>query len=322
VRIGLLRFSAFLAVLVAQAVVPRASAQGPSRVGLDYQRGDGAASCPDGTALQVGVSGRLGYDPFDDHASRRLKVSIGQVGHGLEARVEMSDATGAVIAERRLVSRQRDCKELASSVELAIAIAVDPTGRPPVVAPAASTEEAPKTSPPDAPPPPSPQVSHPLAGDLKAMLVAGWRSAPSASLGISLGGDLRGEVWSLGIDVRADLPSSEPLRTGHVKTSLFTGSLVPCLGSAHLAFCALATVGLLHGSADGLERERDANFFFAAVGARAALAYPIDHRWSVALHADAVSPLTEIDLTVDGKSVWSTSTLVYSVALGATAKIP
>jgi len=318
----LLRFSAFFALLVAEAVALGAPAQTASRVRLDYQRGEGATSCPDATALQVGVAGRLGYDPFDDRAIRRLNVAIRQAGHGLEARIEMVDA-GALVAERRLVSRQRDCKELASSVELAIAIAIDPTGAPP--ASPAAPEQAPTS--PTLDPAPAPlsrpvTSSHPLAGDLAAMLVGGLRSAPSPSLGISLGGSLRGEVWSLGIEARADLPSSESLRVGSVKTSLYTGSLVPCLGSAHLAFCALATAGLLHGAADGLDHERDANFFFAAVGARIALGYPIDHRWSLALHADALSPLTEIDLTVDGGSVWSTSTLVCSVALGATAKIP
>lgn len=326
-RYSALFWAFFLALLTAEAFADGlAPVQMPVRVNLEYQRGDGAGLCPDASALQVGVAGRLGYDPFDGQAADRLRVAIRQVGHGLEARIEMADLAGKLKAERRLVSRQRDCKELASSVELAIAIAIDPTGMPP--ANAAPTDGPSGSAPGEvAPVPPtlaqpSPAPRRPRAGDLQALLVGGWRSAPSPSLGLQVGADLRGEVWTLGVEARADLPSSQSLRVGRVKTSLYAGSLVPCLGSAYLRFCALASAGLLRSSADGLDDEHDANLFYAALGARIALSYPIDPRWSVALHAQASSPLTETTLTVDGSAVWHTPTLVYAVALGATAKIP
>jgi hypothetical protein len=282
--------------------------------------------CPDATAIQVGVAARLGYDPFDEKAGKDLRVTIRQAAHGLEARIEMDDLDGKLIAERRLVSRRNDCKELASSVELAISIAIDPPGRSPEARGAVGAPPQRETS--DAAMPLLPvestraQGPRSRTGNVAAGVVGGIRSAPSTSLGISLGAGLRGEVLSLGIEARADLPSSMALRVGSVSTSLFTGSWVPCLHSNNLAVCALATAGVLHASGDGLVAAKAANFFYGAVGARVALTYPVTPRWSLALRGDAILPLTETTLTVDGSPAWSSSTLAFALGLGAVAKIP
>lgn len=343
------RILASFALLLAetQGFAAPVVAQSPKRVRFDYQRAEGGTVCPDAAALQVGVAARLGYDPFDDQAPDRLRVTIRPAAHGLEARIEMEDRDGVPTAERRLLSRQHDCKELASSVELAISIAIDPsgsgaqvgtsTGPGPVPAQRSSPPSSPllpassSSSPASSPvwPPPTaeqtdarPGPARPLAGELSAMLVAGFRSSPSTSLGVSVGAALRAEHLSLGLEARADLPSSQSLRVGSIDTSLYTASLVPCLRSSYVGLCAVGTAGLLRGASDGLVDAKHVSFFYAAVGARVALTYPVGQRWSLSANGDAVSQLTETTLTVDGSGVWSSPRLAFALSLGVTAKIP
>jgi hypothetical protein len=323
-------FGLFLAVALVHGLAGAAFAQPHRRIVLDYQRQEGAAACPETSAIQVGVAARLGYDPFDEKAGERLRVAIRQAARGLEARIEMDDADGKPKAERRLVSRQRDCKELAFSVELAISIAIDPSGSAPPAAGAWSDTSSPPigtdTPAPSAPlevvPEPARGSARPLSADLAAALVGGLGSAPSSSLGASVGAGLRAERSSLSIEARADLPSSMSLRAGNVSTSLFTASLIPCLRDTYLAFCALATAGVLRAAGHNLVDSRQITLFYGAVGVRIAAFYPLTHRWSLALQGDAVAPLTETSLTVDGANVWSSSTLAFALGLGATANIP
>ena len=103
-----------------------AVAQVPRQVRFEYARQDGAGACPDLATIQAGVAARLGYEPFSDRGSDLVRATIHQAGRGLEAHIEMIDPGGGLKAERRLVSHQRDCAELASSVELSISIAIDP----------------------------------------------------------------------------------------------------------------------------------------------------------------------------------------------------
>jgi hypothetical protein len=321
-------FALLVAEMLLSGLPPPAQAQSPKKVLFDYQRVEGGTACPDASALQVGVAARLGYDPFSDKAAERLKVTIRPSTNGLEARIELQDLDGKLKAERRLVSRQRDCKELASSVELAISIAIDPSASSTHSAPSADPAPPATASPPPQPAAPSPvlaeEPSRPLQGDITAMLVAGFRYAPSTSLGLSLGAALRGEFLSLGIEVHADVPSSKSLQVGSVSSSLYTASLVPCLRSTYLGFCALATAGVLHASGQGLVDSREVNFLYLAVGARVALTYPLGPRWSLGLFGDALSPLTENSLAVDDNEhiVWRTPALAFAVSLGVAAKIP
>lgn len=306
-----------------QGAPAESRAEPRAKVRLDYQRGEGGAVCPDASALQVGVAARLGYDPFDDKSSERLRVSIRPIQSGLEARIEMLDSAGQLKAERRLVSRQRDCKELASSVELAISIAIDPSGSGAQAASPAPATASTEASPPPPPAEASPAVpSRPIKGEVSAMVVGGFRSAPSTSVGLGLGASLHGEFLSLGVEARADVPSSTSLPVGEVASALYTASLVPCLRATYLGFCALATAGVLHGSSDGLVDARRVSFFYATIGARIAFAYPLGPRWGLGLFGDAVSPLTETNLAVDNRVVWSSPTLAFALSLGVTAKIP
>jgi hypothetical protein len=307
-------------------------AQAPRQVRLEYARQDGAGACPDGAAIQAGVAARLGYEPFDDRADDLVRASIQPSGHGLEARIALIDAKGSPKAERRLVSRQRDCAELASSVALAISIAIDPFGLGP--APAGPGARAPE-EPEQAASPSPPQVSvvsssepvaasrpRPLASQVGAALVGGLGAAPSPTLGLAASVGMRGGNLSLGLEGRVDLPASTSLRVGEASTALLVASLVPCAHVGRVATCALFSAGALRAAGHGLVDSRTVTLPYAALGARVALAIPVTARWSLAMHGDVTAPLTTSKLAVDGATVWTSPMLSAALGLGVAATFP
>jgi hypothetical protein len=294
-----------------------ARADVPRPVRLDYERQ--LAACPDAAAIRAGVRSRLGYDPFSDQANDCMRVTLRESGRVLEARIELADAQGKLRALRRLVSRNRDCAELASSVELAMAIAIDPlvsTAAPPVAKPPASSARAEPAASPSS-------TSPPLAGRVEAGVIgaAGW--LPAANLGVWVGVGLQGEVLSLGIEARADLPAAKSLRAGEAAAWLLVGSLVPCVHARLVSACALATAGALHvAGKGGLVNPRRATLPYLGFGLRLAGALPITEKLSLALHGDVTAPITETKLTVDDDVVWHSPTVAMTLGLGIAFRFP
>ncbi len=287
-----------------------AFAQAPRKVRFEYARQDGATACPDLATVQAGVAARLGYEPFDDLADDLVRATIHSSGHGLEARIEMADAKGGPKAERRLVSFQRDCAELASAVELAVSIAIDPFRR---AQPAVRLTDQPAS--------PS-KPGRPLSGRAEAGIVGGLGTAPSRTIGVAAGAAIRGGDLSLGIEGRADLPASTSLRVGEASASLLVASLVPCAHFRMVATCALATAGALRAAGHGLVDARKVTLPYVALGARLAVAIPLTTRLSVALHGDLTTPLTETQLQVDGATVWTSPILSLALGIGVAATFP
>jgi hypothetical protein len=81
-------------------------------------------------SFRAGVAARLGYEPFGDRAELLVSATVDRAGRVLEAKIEIAGADGKSTAERKLTSRQSDCLELASAIELAISIVVDPPAIP------------------------------------------------------------------------------------------------------------------------------------------------------------------------------------------------
>jgi hypothetical protein len=323
---------------LAIALVARASAfaEVPRPVHLDYERQDGAALCPDDAAIRAGVAARLGYEPFRDQADDHLRATLRQAGHVLEARIELTDAHGKLKAERRLVSRNRDCAELASSVELAIAIAIDPVGSAPPRSgeepPASSTAGAAEAGAPrdgdsaraEATTPPSGSSSAwpPIATRVEAGLLGGLQSAPAANLGFQAGAGLQSGAVSLGLEARVDLPASAPLRVGEASASLLVASLVPCAHAGMVAACVLVTGGAQRVAGHGLLDSRRATLPYLGFGVRLAFALPITARMSLALRGDVTAPVTETKLTVDDSVVWTSPPVAFTLGLGVAIRFP
>lgn len=92
-----------------------------------WELGIGAEACPSEDALRDAVAARLGYFPFTRGAERSLTAAITRNGDALIGSIRLEDAAGELIGERTLEGEAGDCLELSRALELAIAIAIDPT---------------------------------------------------------------------------------------------------------------------------------------------------------------------------------------------------
>src|SRR5437868_2945637 len=84
-----------------------------------------ATSCPGRDALASAVRARLGTDPFVEVSPDVIEVDIGAHAKTLTARVVRKTA-GVETGRRELSSPTQDCAELFKTLELAVAIAIDP----------------------------------------------------------------------------------------------------------------------------------------------------------------------------------------------------
>ena len=315
----------------------RARAQ-TARVDLTYARGEGAGGCPDARAFAEAVAGRLGYEPFQVGATRRVNVAMDRRERRFEARIELVEAGHGPSAERRFTSRATDCGELAATTELALAIAIDPFR-------ATTPPERPAEVAPSLQPPPgsvaqsaTPAVLAPMPApvtvgreslppprrvvQVAASVVGGFGSAPAPALGFELRIDVRRGDVSLGLEGRADLPATTSLSSGEVNASLLTASLVPCAHWRSFAACALVTVGVLRAVGNGLLDARQATDPWVALGARLAANQPLYRAVSLTAHADAVAPLVQTELKVSGAPVWTTPAIVFSAGIGLAVAFP
>lgn len=303
---------------------------------LSYTSGAGAADCPDADVIRAGVTARLGYDPFDDRAELAVLATVNRNGRTLEARIEIAGGAGQT-TERTLVSRESDCQELASAIELAISIAIDPLAgsRPRPAAPA----------PAPAPPPPPPQVivvrevaprpapapalapSVPIHFQVRLGAIGAIGSAPAAAVGASVGAAVRRGSLSIGLEGRGDLPSTMGLYrgdtyAGQLQTSLLIGSLVPCASRGILEGCVLLSGGVMRASARDIVNPQQVSAPFLAVGARVGLDLPIGTIVSAGIHLDVLAPVTELILRISGEEVWTSPGISGALGMRVGARFP
>ncbi len=325
-----------LAALVVVGI-PALGLAAPARTAkFTYGRGAGAADCPDVDVIRAGVVARLGYEPFDDRAERAVAATVNRTGRTLEARIEIAGADGKATAERKLVSRRSDCVELASALELAISIAIDPlAGSRPRPAPAAPPPAPPPPAPPPPPeiivvrepappsqpaqPPPVPPV--PIGFQVRLGGLGSVGSAPAATIGGSVQASARRGSFSLGLEGRGDLTSTTTLefdnmRVGDMQTSSLMGSLVPCALRGVLEGCALLSAGAIRAASHDLAMPQQVSAPFVALGARVGLELPLGGILSAGVHADVLARITDVVLRVSGQPVWTSPAI--SAALGVT----
>lgn len=220
-------------------------------------------------------------------------------------------------------------------MELAISIAIDPVAgtrpkpapeqpitTPPPPEPAAPApiivyrpSPPPATHPPETRPPSVPTVIGASAG-----AVGAFRAAPATTLGVTVQASLRRGAVSAGLEGRADLPVAATLRMGEVRTSLLTGSLVPCWHARVFAACILVAGGAMRASGHDLVDAQHVTVPFLAAGGRIAVELPTSGPLFVRLHADVLAPLTETVLRVSGTAVWSSPPVSAALGLAVGAR--
>jgi hypothetical protein len=329
-------------LLVAGLLGAAAANAGPVAVHLVYNRGAGAERCPSQAELQEGVIARLGRDPFWGRGARPVWITISRSGTQLVATIAAQPEDGGAAQVRAVTSRHNDCAELASTVELALAIAIDP----------AALDGPPSNNPSDAaerllPPSPSP---HPIASPpeasqhsaevtAEATKIPGRANAPSArdrhwfvgaelllSAGIAPNpapgfalalGARRGD-WSLTLEGRADYPTEVPALNGAVAAAPILAAAVPCRHLRWLAACAVVTGGALRGSARGNLLDAHAEVTpYCAAGARVAAELPFGARFALGAHLDLLATLTPTHLEVAQYEAWRTPPVSGTLGVSA-----
>jgi hypothetical protein len=338
------RCADFVAPVVVLAIALPLAAAPVRTARLSYSRGADASDCPDSDVVHAGVAARLGYEPFDDRGEVAVSATVSRVGRRLEARIKITDATGKTTAERKLSSRQSDCSELASAMELAISIAIDPlVGNrpkpdPPAPLPSPPVPPAPAQPPTviivreQAPPPPvqskveaPPTVPTTFQVRLGGLGAVG--SAPAAVVGGMVQASARRGSFSVALEGRGDLPSSTelyagPMRVGEMQASLLIGSLVPCAHRGVLEGCVLLSGGTIRASGHDLADSRHVSAPFLGVGARVGLEVPLGGVLSAGIHADVLAPITETILRVSGVAVWTSPPISGALGLTVGARFP
>lgn len=289
-------------------------------------------TCPDEAALRSAVSERLGTDPFRDDARATVRARIARSDEGFSAEVAFDDAAGRH-GERRLASKGEDCRELATTVALTIAIMVDPRtfgsstpppSPPPRAIPAAESPPASVEDPPREEPraqaPEAPRTRLRFGGG--PVLAVG--SAPAPAVGLLLFGGVGFRGSSIDVEGRADLPASLERSSGvSISSSLLVGSVVPCLHLGNIRACALATAGAMMAEARGAASpDRRTTTFFGALGGRAGYELPVSRRFGLRARLDVAAPLTPTSLTIDGVTQWTTSPVTAAVGIDAVGEIP
>ncbi len=282
--------------------------------------------------MRQGVAARLGREPFEPQAKRLLTIRLRATRPGYGVEISVYDSEGTEVGRRELQTKKNDCAELASAMQLAIAIAIDPlhTMPAPAFQPTATVEPSPPPvvhSPP-APstastqiqgpplPPPAPEQSgerHYIGAGLR--LAAS--SEPDPSMGLTIHYRRRMGTLSWGLEGRYDTANETDAKSGRIETSIWAASALLCLNRSALEACALASAGNLRGRGIGYSDARSFSNPYGAVGGRLAHAFPVQGNFAVELGAEALARLNTTTLYIDTDEVWTSSPL--ELALGARA---
>jgi hypothetical protein len=302
-------------------------AQAAEHVRLVYVREAGAEGCPDEEAVRRAVSARLGHDPFVLVDPRRtVRATIGKKGPWLRAVIELSDENGELLGTNQLTPKVRDCDTLASAMELQIALAIDPLHasapdgpRPPAASPTPSPEPilavekaaAPApTAVRRAPPRPRNASEEDALEDNRTRLVgrlaviAAVSSEPGATWGFELGLAAQWKRFSVGAELRGDVPGARVVGGGTVSGSLVVVNLLPCVRAYGMFFCGLLSVGMMIASGAGFPFDQQVVLPYCGGGTRAGVEFKLNRRVAIGLHADLLAPFTQTVLFLDRNELY------------------
>jgi hypothetical protein len=303
---------------------------------LSYSLGIGVARCPSETELRQGIGARLGHDPFAATASARVSVAVELVGRELRGRVLLERGLDEPIREQQFTSGLEECAELASAMELAVAIAIDPLSltRPRPAPPVGTPSPAP--SPTAAPPlaarssgAPENESSAPVVPrTIEGRVVLGGSFALGTQPGPAAGGALAFEIrwkwFALGLEGDYLLPATGTLGPGQVQSSLLGGKLLPCADFGLLGACAVVWAAAERGQilpVDPLAARTTA--LMLAAGGRALRDVSLSNRLFLRGQVDILAPVYYHPLHAqNGIFVWNNPPLSLTLGLGLGWRLP
>jgi hypothetical protein len=325
-------------LLLAALLAPGSALAVATPAELTYRRGVGAAGCPEEAAVRAAVAELVGMDPFQAGATRRIDVEIARVRTSLRGRIEVKDGGNELSMEREMRGSVDDCAELASALELAIAIAIDPfvAAAPPHPEPRQEPVPEPEPAPAPAPAPapvrspepisrPDPEVSPESSVGLHASVGAlgSVGTLPSAAPGFTLQGGVDKGDLSLSLEGRFDPPASAEIGgAGRADVSLLSASIVPCLHFRPLGACALAGIGRLRSEGEGLTTNTRATTTWAGAGGRLEAELALGASIGIRAHLDVVLALTHTRVLVGETPVWETAPVSGAAGIAVVGRIP
>jgi hypothetical protein len=268
-----------LAAAPAGAAEPRAVSR------LDYSS---AETCPGEPELRSIVAARMGTDPFTAGpapAAPTVRVIVERRPGGFAGTVELRDPAGRLVWSRPPLM-DADCRRLVEVLgSISIPAAIDGPALPAVpIAP---------TMPPAAPPFPAPPPTPPPAAGpafrvgARGGLAVGLTPTPTAHIAVDVG--VGWPSFSLALEGGAALPMQGDADAGvRLRTSIVSGSLVPCGHYKWFVGCGLISVGALRAEAVNATTPATSTGIFVAAGARAGLEWPIVPAFALRLSADAL----------------------------------
>lgn len=269
---------------------------------LAYRVQPGVTGCPDERWVRAAVAARLGRDPFTESAAARVDVNISSsTPPALEAQLTVTRENGRV-GRRLLDSPSGDCMELASAVELAISLALDPAMRTTKPEPEpAVVVVTPVIAEPVLPPVEVP-TPVPVAFRARAALLGTAGAVPGFTGGLLVGGGIAVSRFSVSLEARAHLPTGVVVGGRRVSSFLFLGSLVPCVELGVFQGCVVGSLGALQFE-EGTSRETSV---MAQAGARVALRFKLWEHIAISPWLEGVVILTRTTLSLDGAQLWTT----------------
>jgi hypothetical protein len=328
------------------ASTARAEVASRERAELTVSRGPGAEDCPDDTALATSVATRLGYDPFERGAVRRVHVLIERPAGVLRARIELTTRDEANVLSRSMESSEEECRELASAIGLAVSIAIDPLAVPATAETHAGSApedaaEAPVLTPEPAttavaPPVSAPALSEhatgpaasaaatgnsdplgPSAGTrigLGASFVAG--TGPTVTGGLALAVGVEWDALVIDGEARIELPSPGASAVGTFESMLISFALAPCGRVAPVLLCGVIRGGPLRVSGRAVEDASDVTSLWIGLGARVGFETTVDPHVRLQANAELLSALSQTNVLIGIERIWRTEPVAVSLTAG------
>jgi hypothetical protein len=253
-------------------------ADGDDTFRFAWVRGSSAERCPDEHEIAERVRSRLGRDPFDDAAPRRIEGSVAHADAEWRLELRVRDPDGALLGERLLASSGDDCSSLADAATLAIVLAIDPnasldeSAARTLVAPPpkpALTVPAPRPCPPIPQPAKAPPCPRCEKAELEASLAAHAVGTAGALPRLAAGAQLGGEVaWeSLRFGIGAYFMPAVTTDAGHMTFGLTAGFVSGCVAiGSTLDLCGAVDGGVLRVSAEDLAPVDPGEYAWLAAG--------------------------------------------------------
>lgn len=320
--LGLLRVAFLLLVLSTENTIAHADSVGMTVELTSYILSPEISpdnSCPSSQAFQSEVTSLLGRNPFSsDNPVMRIEVNIKRT------KSRYSGTLGSTGSNSSRSFEASTCSELASTIALAIAIAIDPFFVPPASGPPENSDKLPPEEtllPPEessdtpaftveklTPTPSIPSSKLHWRASLQPSLSIGF--TPEVSGVTALGTSIHIGHSSIELSIAATARGQEDFPMGALDAQVFYASLLPCWNPAAFSVCGSMSIGVLRtrGLAPLTNRTRTLRVH-SSLGIRSLVSLLDFDGFQMRWFIDGQARITQTTLTVENDQAWTTPAL-------------